>query len=243
MWADAETDIDFLNYSEVAELIAELIADPNLLPLSLGVFGGWGMGKSSTLRLVETELNKDRDKYLIVKFDAWLYQDFDDARAALMSVISAALVKEVPNTLKDKALKLVGRVNKLRALGLLVEGGALAMGVPAFGAITKGFEALGAAFGAKPESTDIDAVKGAAADAQSRVSGLLKPDERSSPPEEMNSFRSEFGHILAEFERTLVVFIDNLDRCLPNNAIQTLEAVRLFCLCPRPHLLSLPMKI
>ena len=68
MWADAETDIDYLNYSEVAELIAELISDPTLLPLSLGVFGGWGIGKSSTLNLVERELNKTPDAFLIVRF-------------------------------------------------------------------------------------------------------------------------------------------------------------------------------
>jgi predicted KAP-like P-loop ATPase len=80
MWADTETDIDFLNYSEVAELVAETIGTERLLPLSLGIFGGWGTGKSSTLRLIESELNRgDPDRYLIVKFDAWLYQDFDDA--------------------------------------------------------------------------------------------------------------------------------------------------------------------
>ena len=32
MWTDTETEIDFLDYSEVAELIAELIATPDLLP-------------------------------------------------------------------------------------------------------------------------------------------------------------------------------------------------------------------
>lgn len=47
MWADAETDVDYLNYSEVAELIAELIANPALLPLSLGVFG---VGASASRR-------------------------------------------------------------------------------------------------------------------------------------------------------------------------------------------------
>jgi hypothetical protein len=58
VWADTETSTDFLNYSEVAELVSELIANPDLLPLSLGIFGGWGTGKSSTLRLVEAELKK-----------------------------------------------------------------------------------------------------------------------------------------------------------------------------------------
>jgi KAP family P-loop domain len=66
MWADADTNIDFLNYSEIAELIAEMIARPALLPLSLGVFGSWGVGKSSTLRLVANELGRAKDKYLIL---------------------------------------------------------------------------------------------------------------------------------------------------------------------------------
>ena len=70
MWSDSETDIDFLNYSEVAEMIAELIKDPRLLPLSLGVFGGWGTGKSTTLKLVQLELARNPEDFLVVKFDA-----------------------------------------------------------------------------------------------------------------------------------------------------------------------------
>jgi len=103
MWTDAEADVDFLNYSEVAELVAELIANAELLPLSLGIFGGWGTGKSTTLKLVEAELATQPDCYLLVKFDAWLYQDFDDARAALMAVIAAALLEAAPPDLRSKA--------------------------------------------------------------------------------------------------------------------------------------------
>ena len=47
MWADTETETDFLNYSEIAELIAELIATPSLLPLSLGVFERDGQSQNS----------------------------------------------------------------------------------------------------------------------------------------------------------------------------------------------------
>src|SRR5258706_11413482 len=138
MWADTETEIDFLNYSEVAELISEMIATPDLLPLSLGVFGGWGVGKSSTLRLVERELSKPGSNYLIIKFDAWLYQGFDGARTALMSVIVDELLKAAPPGLKEKAKGLFLRINKLRTLGLVVEGGALAMGIPTFGLLARG---------------------------------------------------------------------------------------------------------
>jgi predicted KAP-like P-loop ATPase len=232
MWADTETDIDFLNYSEVAELIVEIIARPNLLPLSLGVFGSWGVGKSSTLRLVEAELAKKADRYLIIKFDAWLYQDFDDARAALMSVIATELVKAAPPDLKAKAKGLFQRINKLRALGLVLEGGALAMGVPTFGLISRGLEGLGDALGGQADEDDVEAIETAASDLQEKAKSLVKAAPAHGPPQEIAAFRKEFGEVLSGLNRTLVVFIDNLDRCLPANAIHTLEAVRLFLFMP-----------
>lgn len=233
MWADSDTDVDFLNYSEVAEMIADLVADPKLLPLSIGVFGGWGMGKSSMLKLVERELYKSTDHYLVIKFDAWMYQDFDDARAALMSVISRSLVTAVPPTFTERARSLVGRVNKLRLLGLALEGGALAMGIPTFGLITKGIAAVGAIAGGAKDGSNVDAVDEAAKDIQSRASGLLNPGEDKAPPDEIDAFRAEFGEVLAGLGKTLVVFIDNLDRCLPKNSIETIEAVRLFLFMPK----------
>lgn len=232
MWADTDTDVDFLNYSEVAELIAEMIAKPDLLPMSLGVFGNWGVGKSSTLRLVANELAKDDGKYLVINFDAWLYQDFDDARAALMSVIAGELVKTAPESLLAKAKSLFGRINKLRTLGLLAEGGALAMGIPTFGLITRGLEGARDALEGHADGDDVDAIKKAGADAKDKVSDLLKPISEKGPPEEIAAFRREFGEVLEGLGNTLVVFIDNLDRCLPENAIHTLEAVRLFLFLP-----------
>ncbi|MGM5049530.1 KAP family P-loop NTPase fold protein [Tardiphaga sp. 604_B6_N1_1] len=233
MWADTDTDIDFLNYSEVAELIAEMIGNPDLLPMSLGVFGSWGVGKSSTLRLVAHELAKAEDKYLVIQFDAWLYQDFDDARAALMSVIADELVKAAPPSLTSKAKSLFGRINKLRALGLLIEGGALAAGVPTFGFITRGLEGARDLLEGNADKDDLDAIKKAGADVKDQTAGLLKDVSEKGPPEEIAAFRKDFSDVLEGLGKTLVVFIDNLDRCLPENAIHTLEAVRLFLFMPR----------
>jgi predicted KAP-like P-loop ATPase len=42
MWADTETDQDFLNYGELAEVVAMMLTDTKLLPVSIGVSGGWG---------------------------------------------------------------------------------------------------------------------------------------------------------------------------------------------------------
>jgi predicted KAP-like P-loop ATPase len=228
VWADTETDVDYLNYSEVAELVVELIANPDLLPLSLGVFGGWGIGKSSTLRLVERELNRTPEKYLVIHFDAWLYQDFDDARAALMSVIATSLMKASPPTLVKKATSLLRRVNKIRALGLLVEGGAAFAGLPTFGFASRAIDAAGDVFQGEGDKEDLEALKSAGKEVQEKSKALLRPAEKHEPPDEITAFRKEFGEVLEELGKTLVVFIDNLDRCLPSNAIHTLEAIRLF---------------
>lgn len=232
MWADTETDVDFLNYSEIAELIAELIADDQLLPLSLGVFGSWGIGKSSTLNLVERVLKETPNKYLVVRFDAWLYQDFDDARAALMSVISAALIKEAPEGLKKRAGKLLKRVNKLRVLGMLVEGGAAALGFPTFGAAGKAVEIGGKALSGTYDDDDKDEAGDTIEELGKDAGKLLGPTATKEPTEEIAAFRKEFGAVLTDLNRTLVVFIDNLDRCLPQNTIHTLEAIRLFLFLP-----------
>lgn len=232
MWADTEADTDFLNYSEVAELISDLVKNPNLLPLSVGVFGGWGIGKSTTLNLVESELGKSSDDFLVVRFDAWLYQDFDDARAALMSVIADALITASPPTLKEKARGLLKRVNKLRVLGLMAEGGAALLGMPTFGATARAIEGAGALASGKGTEEDKQAAVDATKEVKEKLSGTLNSASPDEPPQEITAFREDFGAILKELDKTLVVFIDNLDRCLPEKSIQTLEAIRLFLFLP-----------
>jgi predicted KAP-like P-loop ATPase len=71
MWADADAQVDYLNFSEVAELAAELVGTERLLPLSLGIFGTWGTGKSTVLNLMRKELSAQNEKFLFVEFDAW----------------------------------------------------------------------------------------------------------------------------------------------------------------------------
>ncbi|CRM06367.1 putative P-loop ATPase [Pseudomonas sp. 31 E 6] len=94
MWADVDTKNDFLNYSEVADLVVDVIRDPSMRPVTVGVFGSWGTGKSTLLNLIEHGLNPPQgvSEFVVVRFDAWLYQGFDDSRAALMEVIASTLI-------------------------------------------------------------------------------------------------------------------------------------------------------
>ncbi|MFB0069073.1 P-loop NTPase fold protein [Xanthomonas euvesicatoria] len=79
MWADNETERDFLNFSGIADTVAEIIAQANGRPVSIGVSGSWGVGKSSMIKLTHASLSArprqegDRE-FVVVEFNAWLYQ-------------------------------------------------------------------------------------------------------------------------------------------------------------------------
>ena len=68
----------------------------------------------------------------------------------------------------------------------------------------------------------------AASDASSAMGGIWKAKSTSSPPKEIHALRESFEGALEEMGITLVVLIDDLDRCLPETTISTLEAIRLF---------------
>jgi len=201
-----------------------------MLPVSVGVFGNWGAGKSSLLKLIEQKLEQDETDWIVIKFDAWLYQGYDDARAALLEVIATALTEAADGntSLTTKTKKLLARVDGFRAMGLLVEGAALFAGVPTGGLIARSVGALGSAADGIQDQEEYENLSKAAKEAKEQAGGLLKPEAKKSPPQQIDAFRKEYGEILEELGKPLVVVIDNLDRCLPTNAIHTLEAIRLF---------------
>jgi predicted KAP-like P-loop ATPase len=239
MWADKESRLDYLNFSDIAEAAVDVICNPTMRPVSIGVFGDWGAGKSSLLQQIEAQLGESETKTLVVTFDAWLYQGYDDARAALLEVIADKLDEAANDdeSLLQKTGSLLGRVNILRAIGVIGEGAAALSGIPTGGLIAKGLAYADKMLGSGDSNQDLDSEtlaegKELAATATEKCSGLIRPKKPSTPPREIAAFRKLYGEILAELGITLVVFIDNLDRCLPKNCIQTLEAIRLFLFLP-----------
>lgn len=234
MWSDIESEVDYLNFSEVSQLAVDVLESPEMLPVSVGVFGNWGAGKSSLLKLIETDLKKGERDWVVIHFDAWMYQGFDDARAALLEVIATSLQKRVKDNqgLADKVKSLLGRVDRIRALGLFVEGAALANGVPTGGMLSRGINAISGLSNGVGDEDEYQELEKVAGEAKKEASGLLKSAKKMSPPKQIAAFRREYGEILQELDKPLVVVIDNLDRCLPANAIHTLEAIRLFLFLP-----------
>lgn len=228
MWSDTESKEDYLNFGEVSQIVTEILETEAMLPVSIGVFGNWGAGKSSLLNLIEQQIKPD--EWIIIKFDAWLYQGFDDARAALLETIASHLIQAAKDeeTILQKSKNLFARINALRLLGLMAEGAALAAGVPTFGLISKTFETAKESLDGVQNETESKQIVEVGKNLVDSGKNLIKPKEKQTPPQQIDEFRKEYGEILQDLGKKLVIVIDNLDRCLPANAIQTLEAIRLF---------------
>lgn len=41
MWKDSETNIDYLNFNYLVEVITELVTDNDITPSTIGVYGDW----------------------------------------------------------------------------------------------------------------------------------------------------------------------------------------------------------
>lgn len=234
MWSDRESAEDFLNFTELADQIGALATTKEMLPLSIGVFGTWGTGKSTVLRLVRSKLEGADTPPLFIDFDAWLYQGFDDSKAALMEVVADTLLKAAKGDEKliEKIKRFASRVNYFRAISMAADFGiGMAFGVPP-GLLTKAGSAISSLVSGGGGGNEAKELKDAAKDAKEGWSKLIKPEEAKTPPKEIAAFRKEFGEILDELGRPLIVFVDNLDRCLPDVAIGTLEAIRLFLFLP-----------
>lgn len=241
MWNDIETTDDLLNYSVIAQTAAQLIKDSNPIPLSIGVSGNWGTGKSSLVKMIGQTLSEsdpENERFVFLEFNAWLYQGYEDARLALLQSVSdcISLESEKRKSGVEKAKEFAKRINWLRLGKLLAPA---ATGAVLGGTIAGPFGAvIGAANGLLQkgeDATDDDYNKVAEAceNIAPNVTGLLKEKEATSLPKEIDDLRRAFGELLKEMNITLVVLVDDLDRCLPHTAISTLEAMRLLLLLPR----------
>jgi predicted KAP-like P-loop ATPase len=240
MWHDVETTEDLLNFGAVASAAAQLIRDAGTEPMSIGISGGWGTGKSSLMRMVGAAL-KSKDsagQFVFIEFNAWLYQGYDDARTALLQSVADKLLAEAEHrkTGVDKAIDFARRINWLRAASLA----APAVAGAVFGGPIGG--ALGALVGAvgevckkngTPGPEDWAGVHEAYVALQPEIAGLLKRRLAVSLPREIAELRARFQELLEHMGITLVVLVDDLDRCLPDTALSTLEAMRLLLFLPR----------
>ncbi|MCF7961303.1 MAG: hypothetical protein K9M08_11215 [Pirellula sp.] len=237
MWSDNEAKDDFLNFSILASVIAETIKTNGDKPLSIGVSGAWGVGKSSTLELLAAELNRYEPKPLIVRFHPWRHQSQDNVRAAFAECIAREITKceGIGGEIKKKAQSILKRANLIRIAGYGLGGAlTLATGLPIGGFFSKGIDAIAGTIDGDLQKADIEHAVDFAKTAQQKIGEWFPEGEKEhSPYENIEKICEEFGAALELLDRRLIVLIDDLDRCLPETTIEALEAMRLYFFVPR----------
>lgn len=133
--SDNETKVDLLNNEPIAATIVGLLRERPEHPITIGVHGDWGAGKSSVLEMIEAALDS-HEQILCLKFNGWRFQGFEDAKIALIEAIVTGLVEKRPALAKaSAAVKNVFR--RIDWLKVAKKAGGLALtayaGLPAFG--------------------------------------------------------------------------------------------------------------
>ncbi len=224
MWSDNEADIDLLQFRYLTAAVTRLVRAQHLLPTTVGIFGDWGSGKSTLIKMIRAALEQDEGT-VCVGFNGWLFEGYEDAKTALMGTIletiedQIAAGKTITEKGRDLLSKLLSRVNWMRVARYAVP---TLLGMPHIALASLGQDVVGGLQKLFGNAKDIDPEK---------LKELLKdaPGGTENVRRNVREFRTDFAALLKEAEiKTLVVFIDDLDRCLPDTIIETLEAIKLF---------------
>lgn len=225
MWLDSASSIDLLFYSPYADTVVKFAKNSELTPLTIGLYGSWGAGKSSLLNMISNKLKgtDTKEKIACVSLNAWQFEGYEDAKIALMESLLKALNENKTFTKKvgEKIKQLIKRIDYIK-LGK--------------NAVKKGLPyALGILTGNPlPIALNLSADLAGSDNVVEKISRFkdeyVKPPKDDSEIENIRKFREEFEEMLEDVSEidNLTVIIDDLDRCTPDRIIDTLEAIKLF---------------
>ncbi|MFD5223518.1 KAP family P-loop NTPase fold protein [Streptomyces tendae] len=226
MWSDNETDLDLLGFDFLVDEMVVALTQPRLLPLTMGVTGGWGSGKSSLLKIVSAELadipDDETGHFVVVSFSPWQYEGYEDIKAALTEAVLARLQQEVEAD--GPQAEQVGRLRRMATSLRRPVRRLVGTALPAGAAI-----AAGAVDPALADAASMIA-QGMVGSSESSQDSAGYSSEEEPEPVAAGAFRQQFGELMESLHkvRAVIVMIDDLDRCLPHTVVDTFEAIRLF---------------
>jgi formylglycine-generating enzyme required for sulfatase activity len=257
-YTDIFTLDDALHFEDFRPTLKNILIEADT-PLILGVFGPWGSGKTSLLAQLRKEIQDDKlSKVRTTWITAWKYDRHEALwRVFILRVLDALYPREDgegpreerPRLAEDKLTEeqklLVAELERLeesvyrpvnwQELGrwtvnwwqALREGGKAAAEIAAV------FVPGAALF---KQALTVIGADGASGEELSAASKAFRREVKTYHRDQllhMEQFENTFARVLkmSGIER-LVVFVDDLDRCLPEKAIEVLEATKLFLEVP-----------
>lgn len=238
---------DSLDFESYVNALKELVVhDKTRTPLTLGVFGRWGTGKTTLMRMLEKSLEKEG--ITTIWFNAWQYSDEDELWAAfLQSIINKILYSlglfqlpvfklkfffrrlkwnEMPRLIFIFVFRVLVSIFPLLLIDplsqqLTPEAGLF---IAAGGNLTA--FVLAVIIVGKPLVESIQKT------AKVDFSEFRQTSNYQEHIAFLDMFREHFSDIVQSLpkknDKRLAVFIDDLDRCSSERAIQVLDAIKLF---------------
>ena len=201
---------DSLSLARYAHALAEFI-DGCDTPVTIGIQGDWGIGKTSLLRMLEELLQPRRGRRFqtpTLYLNTWQYAQFKQEEYLALSILNG-IVKEIERKMGDRAKDEVAQMQKV--------GMKLARFV---GAITNS---------AIENATGVNVAAGVAATREDDpLAGVAGGDMASVLQAYRDRFARLVGKVLQGPRDKLVVMIDDLDRVRPGRALEMLEAIKNF---------------
>ncbi len=185
-------------------------------PGCIALYGSWGAGKTHTLRLLKHKLNEAPERYVTVWFDPWEYEQTQDLVTPLMAAIHR---------------RLADRIGKGERYARYATAFAKALAGLSFGT-------LAALAGIRLESKAWE--KLLELEPKQLLEAFTNPESRATV-DNIQKVKDGFRDLVKAgldssdkraleddaTEPRLVIFLDDLDRCLPNTVENLVEAVKL----------------
>ena len=248
-WTDQairQAEQDRLNFNQYTQVLSNVVRSADT-PLTIGVFGPWGSGKTSLMRLVMAALQETYKAPILVWFNAWKYNQEEALWRALVIQVLNALrpvsgqdgepsdeQATLIRRLDDLEASLYGKVEREEVGGVTVDWNKLVKG-SVLGLTHLSLSLLPAVGGALSKMSEKAAEQLGVGDLASITEAIGRERRKITRDQikALEQFEREFAaiveqEIIANKDRCLVVFIDDLDRCLPEKAIEVLEALKLF---------------
>ena len=232
MWPDKETNIDYLNFGYIVDLIVEIAMNRELTPSTIGLYGDWGSGKSSLMKLAQDRIEgiskakkkkvDDTPKTLCIEFNGWLFEGYEDTKTSLCGTILDKLddAQRFGPEVANKAKDLIKKIDFKKLIGKGVKFGMDYLLTGGIGALTD-----------LTLSSILNSLKDKSGSIETKdiedVLAKFKTEEKTRT--EIKKFRDDFKQLLEDSKvENVIVFIDELDRCSPDTILDLFEAMRLF---------------
>lgn len=247
---------DLLDFTSYIDVLEGLIINPDTdTPFTLGVFGRWGTGKTTLMRMLQGRINKRG--VMTVWFDAWQYNNETELWAAFLQSVINKMEDKLPflDKLDFKFRLLLRRFDEDHLYEELTRFGIRSLGIFFLYFLSQALSELGQT----DTSSQVIGITGGLASIILGIWFVIRPVieeiqsntsinfdvfwKQSNYKEHiafLDKFREHFQdvihclpHSADGSDKRIIIFIDDLDRCSPDRVLQVLDSVKVFVDIPR----------